>query len=73
MDVVAATNDPTQLFVYLANHKRPVVDESNSFAGADSVIEIIRTSLGTEALKHCHTVQDPVIDTPNDLVGSSYG
>ncbi|KAL0956031.1 hypothetical protein HGRIS_002204 [Hohenbuehelia grisea] len=70
MDVVPSASDANELFVYLVNHRRPL---DASAVGADSVIEIFRTSIGSSTLTHVKTVEDPVIDTPNDVVGYSDG
>lgn len=73
MDVVPSASDPDILFVYLVNHRVPVSDKVAKEVGADSVIEIFKTTVGGKALEHIKTVQDPVIITPNDVVGSSDG
>jgi hypothetical protein len=72
MDVVPATSNSTELYVYAINHRRPV-QGSGKKVGADSVVEIFKTTVGGKTLTHLKTVEDPVIDTPNDLVGSSDG
>ncbi|KAI9463701.1 hypothetical protein BJY52DRAFT_1202962 [Lactarius psammicola] len=43
------------------------------YVGAKSVVEIFRKTLGGNTLTHVRTVEDPVIDTPNDVVGSPDG
>jgi hypothetical protein len=72
MDVVPSTSNPTELYVYAINHRRPV-QGSGKKVGANSVVEIFKTTIGGNTLTHLKTVEDPVIDTPNDLVGSSDG
>lgn len=71
-DVVPSSTDPNELFVYVINH-RPPVDEDPTRVGSDSVMEIFRTTVGDGTLRHVTTVRDPVIETPNDVVGLSDG
>ena len=73
MDVVPSSSDPQELFIYLVNHRIPLGDRSAEKIGADSVIEIFKTTVGGTALTHIKTVEDPIIFTPNDLVGSADG
>jgi hypothetical protein len=73
MDVVPSSSDPTQLYVYLVNHRKPIGGKDAEEVGADSSIEIFKTTVGSETLTHITTVEDQVIITPNDLVGSPDG
>jgi hypothetical protein len=73
MDVVTSKDDPETLFVYLVNHRPPPAGHDIKEIGADSVIEIFRTTLGSDVLTHVKTVQDPAILTPNDIVGAADG
>uniref|UniRef100_A0A8H8CP10 SMP-30/Gluconolactonase/LRE-like region domain-containing protein n=1 Tax=Psilocybe cubensis TaxID=181762 RepID=A0A8H8CP10_PSICU len=73
MDVVESTSKPSELFVYLVNHRAPLGGLLAKDVGADSVIEIFKTTLGGDTLTHIKTVQDPIICTPNDIVGSPDG
>ncbi|PPQ95320.1 hypothetical protein CVT26_008165 [Gymnopilus dilepis] len=72
MDVVPSAADPSELFIFLVNHRAPLNDLPKN-VGADSVIEIFKTKLGSKAMTHIKTVKDPVILTPNDIVGSPDG
>ena len=72
MDVVPSATDPKELFVYAVNHRKPVHGRANQ-VGADSVIEIFKTTVGGKTLTHLRTIKSPIIDTPNDLVGSPDG
>jgi len=73
MDVVPSRKDPNILFVYLVNH-RPPPSTGRGKAGANSVIEIFRTTVGSNTLIHLKTVDNPnVIVTPNDVSGSPDG
>ncbi|KAI0276382.1 serum paraoxonase/arylesterase [Russula aff. rugulosa BPL654] len=59
LDVVPSATNPKELFVYAINHRKPVLGQAKQ-VGADSVVEIFKTT-------------SPIIDTPNDLVGSPDG
>jgi hypothetical protein len=72
MDVVASASNPRELFVYVVNHRKPVRGPGKQ-VGADSVVEIFKAAVDGNTLTHLRTVESPVIDTPNDLVGSSDG
>ncbi|PPQ93825.1 hypothetical protein CVT25_013534 [Psilocybe cyanescens] len=73
MDVVESSSKPSELFVYLVNHRAPLGGLLAKDVGADSVIEIFKTTLGGNTMTHIKTMQDPVIYTPNDIVGSPDG
>ncbi|KZT26759.1 serum paraoxonase/arylesterase [Neolentinus lepideus HHB14362 ss-1] len=73
MDVVPSASNPNELFVYLVNHRRPLRGLDPKVYGADSSIEIFKTSIGSPVLNHIRTVEDPVIKTPNDVAGSPTG
>ncbi|KAF8492341.1 serum paraoxonase/arylesterase [Russula emetica] len=72
LDVVPSAADPKELFVYAINHRKPVHGKAK-LVGADSVVEIFKTTVGGNTLTHVRTVESPIIDTPNDLVGSPDG
>lgn len=76
MDVVSSKSDPNVLFVYVVNH-RPQSGENagkEKELGADSVIELFKTTVGGDTLTHVKTFWDPsVITTPNDISGSPEG
>lgn len=68
LDIVTSASNPRELFVYAINHRRPV-HRPAKVVGADSVVEIFKTTVGGNTLTHVKTVKSPVIDTPNDVVG----
>ncbi|KAJ7579296.1 hypothetical protein C8J56DRAFT_965373 [Mycena floridula] len=70
MDVVTSSSNPKKLFVYLVNHR---INGDPTLVGADSVIEIFETAIGSDTLNHIRTIRDPLILTPNDVVGSPDG
>ncbi len=72
LDVVPSAADPRELFVYAINHRKPVHGQGK-LVGADSVVEIFKTTVGGNTLAHMRTMESPIIDTPNDLVGSPDG
>ncbi|KAF8891635.1 hypothetical protein BD779DRAFT_1512224 [Infundibulicybe gibba] len=72
MDVVPSISNPEELWVYLVNHRKPLQVDS-TILGADSAIEIFKTMVGSHVLEHIQTIEDPVINTPNDIVGFGDG
>ncbi|KIK09759.1 hypothetical protein K443DRAFT_300237 [Laccaria amethystina LaAM-08-1] len=74
MDVVPSSSNPNDLLIYLINHRAPLGNVLASKVGADSVIELFKTTVGGSTMTHIRTFQDEsVIITPNDLVGSPDG
>jgi hypothetical protein len=75
MDVVQSGSDPNTLFVYLVNHRpqRCAQQGKEPELGADSVIELFKTTVGGNSLVHVKTFKDSVIYTPNDITGSPDG
>lgn len=72
LDVVPSASNPSQLFVYAVNHRKPVRGPGK-LIGADSVVEIFEATIGGNTLTHLKTVESPVINTPNDITGASDG
>lgn len=73
MDVVPSSVDSSELFVYLVNHRAPTGGQLAKEVGADSVVEIFKTKVGSSTLTHVKTVEDSVISTPNDVIGYGNG
>jgi arylesterase/paraoxonase len=74
LDVVQDKSDPSLLWVYAINHRPQREAGTEHHHGADSVVEIFKTTPGGNRLAHVKTVKDPsVIITPNDVSGSSDG
>ena len=72
MDVVVSSENPQELFVYLINHRPflPIDKINHKKAGANSTVEIFKTTVGGSEMTHLSTVYDPdVIVTPNDVLG----
>jgi len=72
MDVVPSATSSKDLFVYVVNHQ-PYVDKDPAQFGANSTIEIFKTRVGASTLTHLHTVHNPILISPHDIVGSSDG
>lgn len=68
LDVVTSLEDPSLLYLYVVNHRVPL-DKDPKIVGADSVVEIFSTRVGSKSVKHLTTVDHPVIVTPNDVTG----
>ncbi|KAJ7497195.1 hypothetical protein FB451DRAFT_1386494 [Mycena latifolia] len=73
LDVVPSAADPSELFIYAVNHRKPEDRQSAATIGADSTVEIFKTTIGSTVLTHLHTLRDPVIITPNDVLGNPDG
>jgi len=73
MDVVPSSSNSQELFIYLVNHRIPLGDYSAKQVGADSVIEIFKTTVGGKTLTHIKTVENSIIIAPNDVIGSADG
>ena len=73
MDIVSSSSNPNELFLYLVNHRPPADGKNAWVVGADSSIEIFKTSVGSQTMVHHATIEDPLIMTPNDVVGSPDG
>jgi len=70
---VPSASNPAEVFIYAVNHRKPADPNSASITGADSTIEIFKTTVGSTTLTHLRTIRDPVIIAPNDIVGSPDG
>jgi len=72
LDVVPSASNSSQLFIYVINHRKPV-QGPGKLVGADSVVEIFEAEVGGNTATHVRTIESPVINTPNDIVGASDG
>ena len=61
------------VWVYAVNHRPPEPAADVRKVGADSVVEIFKTRIGSDVLEHVKTVRDKLVVTPNDLVGRPDG
>ena len=71
MEVVASKQHPSELLIYLVNHRHPLPPAEAIDVGADSTIEVFTTSPGSDEMRFVATYKDPVIATPNDIVAGS--
>ncbi|KAL5531070.1 hypothetical protein ACEPAG_3946 [Sanghuangporus baumii] len=67
MDVVASKERPSELLLYLVNHREPLPPANAMDVGTDSVVEVFRSIPGADEMHYVATFQDPVISTPNDI------
>ncbi|KAF8915020.1 hypothetical protein CPB85DRAFT_1433223 [Mucidula mucida] len=72
MDVVPSKFNENEAFIYLIHHRVPI-DQDVGVVGYDSCVEIFKTVVGSTIATHLHTIEGPVVQTPNDLVGASDG
>lgn len=72
MDVVPSSSDPSEVWIYLVNHRPPLVGDPRD-VGADSAIEIFKSTLGSSTMEYVRTVEHPLIVTPNDVTGTPDG
>lgn len=72
MDVVSDSHDLDKLWVYMINHRLPL-DGHDGKVSMDSVVEVFSTRAGSQTLKHISTIENPIINTPNDIIGQSDG
>jgi arylesterase/paraoxonase len=70
IDIVPSASNPSEIFLFLVNHRPQSNAEQH---GADSVVEIFKHTLKTDKLQHIKTIRDPLIVTPNGVVGSNNG
>ncbi|KAF7984213.1 hypothetical protein HWV62_16006 [Athelia sp. TMB] len=74
MDIVPSSTNPKDLWVYLVNH-RPFLAPGGGYedaqkVGANSTIEVFKTTVGGTKLEWVRTFHAPeAIISPNDLVG----
>lgn len=74
LDVVESSIEPNVLWVYVINHRPPLPPKTPKTDGADSCVEIFRTTVGSDEFIHVRTVEDAEhIVTPNDVVGQPDG
>jgi arylesterase / paraoxonase len=75
MDVVPSSHSPSELFVYLVNQRPPLEGMTNERVDfPHPSIEIFRMSaVSASVLEHVATVDHPLIQSPNDVVGSADG
>ena len=57
----------------MVNHRVPDGPADAKDVGANSSVEIFKTTVGGLTLMHLYTVEDKFVSTPNDVLGSEDG
>ncbi|CEQ42476.1 SPOSA6832_04304 [Sporobolomyces salmonicolor] len=70
IEIYRSPDEPDVLTVFLVSHRPPKNRPSSFQVGADSVVEILETTLGSDEVKWVKTVRHPAIRTPNNLVAT---
>ena len=65
--------DDDQLTVLLNSHRPPLDRTTSALVGANSVIELFTTRVGSDELFHVKTVEHPLIRTPNNIAAVGAG
>ncbi|OCH86369.1 calcium-dependent phosphotriesterase [Obba rivulosa] len=71
-DLVHSATNPSEITLFLVNHQAPR-DGNAKKVGANSVVEVVKGTVGSSTLIHVSTIEDPVIMTPNDIVAAPDG
>lgn len=70
LDVVDSDTEKDVLWIYVINHRPPLLPAEAKSHGADSSVEVFKTTVGNDTFKYVRTVEDPgYIMTPNDVIG----
>lgn len=59
-----------QLTLYAISHRPPQDRENAAFTGADSVVEIFETRVGSKELRWVQTVEHELVRTPNSVAAT---
>lgn len=62
--------DPSKLTLFVNSHRPPKDRSLGHVQGADSVIEIFETTVGSHEARHVKTVKHDLIRTPNNMVAT---
>ncbi|GJN90937.1 hypothetical protein Rhopal_003951-T1 [Rhodotorula paludigena] len=62
--------DPSKLTLFVNSHRPPKDRSLGPVQGADSVIEIFETTVGSHEARHVKTVKHDLIRTPNNMVAT---
>jgi hypothetical protein len=65
---VEQVGDERRATIFAISHRMP---SAGAEEGADSVIEVFETTIGTSTFDHVRTLRDPFIVTPNSVVALS--
>lgn len=61
---------PRPATLFLINHNPPHAVDQAAISGADSVIEVFDTAIGSSEASYRTTIRHPLIYTPNNLVAT---
>lgn len=70
MDVLPHPDDPSRLVLFLVSHRPPAERALASETGADSVVEIFETRVGSDEAQWVATAQHDLVRTPNNPVAT---
>lgn len=68
IDVYQSPSDREHLTIFVNSHRPPRDRATAGEVGAESVVEIFETRMGSKELKWVKTVQHSLMRTPNNLV-----
>jgi arylesterase/paraoxonase len=70
LDVVDSDTKKDVLWIYVINHRPSLPPAESKSHGADSSVEVFKTTVGSDTFEYVRTVEDSeYIMTPNDVVG----
>ena len=70
IDLWRSPKDPNHLTIFINSHRPPKNRALAPTQGADSVIEIFETLVGTDEARYVKTVKSPHIRTPNNIAAT---
>lgn len=68
IDIYQRPSDREHLTVFVNSHRPPADRSTAPVVGANSVIEIFETRMGSKELQYVMTVDHPLVRTPNNIV-----
>lgn len=70
IDLWRSPKDPNHLTIFINSHRPPKNRALAPKEGADSVVEIFETLVGTDEASYVKTVKDPLVRTPNNIAAT---
>ncbi|BGP16722.1 hypothetical protein JCM10213_009140 [Rhodosporidiobolus nylandii] len=72
LDVLSSPTDPDELYLFLISHRPRLPAEASAQQGADSVVEVFRTRVGSSTAQYVRTLRhEALLKTPNNLVADA--
>lgn len=68
MDVVTSKAHPSEVLIYLVNHREPLPPLDARDVGPDSVVEVFHATPGSDEMHFVATFKEAVVATPNDIL-----